>query len=257
MDCHSARPYSESARAYDLTLGIPVFLHLRRLFPALVRRYGIEFGSAADVGCGTGLFACYLSRCWGVPVFAVDISPDMLRVAARNCRGANVRLLRQDIRCLRLPCPVDLITANFDTLNHLVGCSDLAVALRRFRENLRPGGHLVFDLVTTCGPPAGRSRHVRRFVIGGGKMVRAIHWDPERQAFSVFVLLRSRSSPWATVEAHRERPYSPRFIARSLASAGFVIRGIHDATTGRVAARCAPRIVVVATSTETESCQLR
>ena len=111
-----ARPYSQLAPAYDSALGIPNFIGTRAAFERLVRRYDIRFRSAADIGCGTGLFACYLSQCWGVPVFGVDRSPEMLAVATRNCTSSNVCLLQQDIRCLRLPCPVDLITANFDTM---------------------------------------------------------------------------------------------------------------------------------------------
>src|SRR3990172_9671065 len=123
-------PYTQFAKAYDVTLGIPSLVRTRKIFETLVRQYGIRFQNAADLGCGTGLFACYLSRCWSVPVFGVDRSPEMLEVARRNCRGSNVCLLRQDIRCLRLPCLVDLATANFDTLNHLVDDAALSLAFR-------------------------------------------------------------------------------------------------------------------------------
>jgi hypothetical protein len=50
----------------------------------------------------------------------------MLAVATRNCTSSNVCLLQQDIRCLRLPYPVDLIAANFDTMNHLLTEFDLS-----------------------------------------------------------------------------------------------------------------------------------
>jgi methylase of polypeptide subunit release factors len=80
-----ARPYSQLAPAYDSALGIPNFIGTRAAFERLVRRYDIRFRSAADIGCGTGLFAGYLSQCWGTPVFAVDRSPEMLAVATRNC----------------------------------------------------------------------------------------------------------------------------------------------------------------------------
>jgi SAM-dependent methyltransferase len=88
-----AWPYSQLASAYDIALGIPNFIGTRAAFERLVRRYDIRFRSAADVGCGTGLFACYLSQCWGVPVFGVDRSPEMLAVATRNCTSSNVCLL--------------------------------------------------------------------------------------------------------------------------------------------------------------------
>ena len=149
-----ARPYSELAPAYDAALGISNFIGTRAAFEALVRRYGIQFRSAADLGCGTGLFAGYLNQCWGVPVFGVDRSPEMLAVATRNFACRNVCFLQQDMRCLRLPSPVDLITANFDTMNHLLTEPDLRLAFRRISENLRPGGHFIFDLITPCQPLA-------------------------------------------------------------------------------------------------------
>jgi len=59
-----SRPYTELAAMYDNTLGVPFFFGTRRAFEELGRRYGINFRSAADIGCGTGLFAHYLSCRW-------------------------------------------------------------------------------------------------------------------------------------------------------------------------------------------------
>src|SRR6516162_2607208 len=87
---HLAPPYSGLAPVYDSALGIANFAGTRAAFELLVRRYGISFHSASDVGCGTGLFACYLNRRWRVPVFGIDRSPEMLRVAARRCPNSAV-----------------------------------------------------------------------------------------------------------------------------------------------------------------------
>src|SRR6266850_844784 len=89
-----ALPYSQFAADYDATLGIPFFLQTRNAFERLVRRYGISFRSAADIGCGTGLFARHLKVSRPINVFAVDLSEPMLRIAARNCCGTKVVLLR-------------------------------------------------------------------------------------------------------------------------------------------------------------------
>jgi SAM-dependent methyltransferase len=241
-----ARPYSQLAPAYDRALGISNFIGTRTAFETLVRRYGIRFRSAADIGCGTGLFADYLNRSWGVPVFGVDRSPEMLAVATRNCASSNVCLLQQDIRCLRLPCPVDLITANFDTMNHLLTESDLRVAFRRIRENLRPAGYFVFDLITPCQPLAGGGILIRRLSSGSCNAVQRIRWNPAERILSIVVIIRSPFSSGSTLEAHRERAYSPVEVGRWLMDAGFVIRGIHDAATLRIATGCPPRIIVVA-----------
>src|SRR4030095_3699189 len=119
-----AFPYSQLAAEYDATLGFPFFCQARNAFERLVRRYGIHFESAEGIGCGAGLFARHLKISRRVPVYAVDLSEPMLRMAARNCGGTNVVLLRQDIRHLRLPRKVDLITANFDTLHHMLRSND-------------------------------------------------------------------------------------------------------------------------------------
>jgi SAM-dependent methyltransferase len=241
-----SRPYASLAKAYDDTIGRPAFHRARRAFELLARRYGLRFRSAADIGCGTGLFARYLSECWSAPVWAVDISPEMLRVAERNCMGANVRLLRQDIRCLRLPEPVDLVTSNFDALNHLTGEGDLRVAFQRIADNLRPGGHLYFDLVTPCQPLGGGMTYVRRMNTANRQVIQQFRLDMARRTISAFVIMRSIDSPQPTVEIHSERVYSFAEVGRWLMDAGFVIRGVHDAETLLPASRCPARIIVVA-----------
>src|SRR2546428_3078518 len=86
------RPYSRIAATYDAAAGIRGFIRARNAFEALVRWDGITFDFALDVGCGTGLFSCYLGRCWRVPVFGVGSSPEMLRGAPVNWRSPTVRV---------------------------------------------------------------------------------------------------------------------------------------------------------------------
>lgn len=247
------RPYSQLAPAYDQTLGWPTFLRTRRSFERLSRLYDIRFRNAADLGCGTGLFANYLSRCWDVPVWAVDISPDMLRVAELNCSGSGVRLLRQDIRCLRLPEPVDLATSNFDALNHLTGKDDLRVAFQRVAENLRPGGHFYFDLITPCFPLGKRAVYVRTVRAQTRQVTQLIRWNPTHRIISITVAVQSSDSPRAKLEFHRERVYSFEEVGRWLMGAGFVIRGVHDEQTLEPASGCPQRIIVVAQKSGTYS----
>jgi SAM-dependent methyltransferase len=240
------RPYSRIAAVYDRSVGLPFFLRARRAFETLVPRYGIRFCSAADIGCGTGLFACYLNRCWGVPVYAVDRSPEMLRQAQRNCPGSGVCFLQQDIRCLHLPAPVDMVTANFDTLNHLVTPDDLRLAFRRVAANLRLCGHFYFDIVTPCQPLGGHRLFVRDFRTPGWCFKQLIRWESARRLMRLQVVHRQAGCCWPAIERFAERAYSAGEIATGLLAAGFVIRGVHDEGTLRVATRCGPRIIVLA-----------
>jgi SAM-dependent methyltransferase len=236
-----AIPYSRFAADYDATIGVPFFQQTKGCFETLVRKYRIKFRSAADIGCGTGLFARYLKMSHGIPVFAVDLSEPMLRIAQRNCLGTNVVLLRQDIRGLRLPHPVDLITANFDTLNHILSNQDLLRTLKRVAENLNPRGDFIFDVVTNCVSRGDSHLYTHRFAQARRRVTQSIRLDPIRKLLSIFVSISSPDLGGPIIERHTERVYSPQELGRALHEAGFVIRGIHGA-----ASRCPPRVVVVA-----------
>src|ERR1700682_5342189 len=128
-------PYSGLASSYDVALGRDSLKQTAFTLRHVFGRFGIAFRSAADIGCGTGLFAAHIARRWAVPVFAVDRSRSMLKEAIHNGSADHVRLICQDIRGLSLPRPVDLITANFDTLNHIVEPAGLVSTFRHVHAN--------------------------------------------------------------------------------------------------------------------------
>jgi SAM-dependent methyltransferase len=173
-------PYATFAPLYDALLGDAMFPLVRRNFEWLVRRYGIHFHSAADVACGTGTFVRYL-RQWGVPVFGIDRSASMLRIAMQKNREHGVQFLQQDVRQLQLASPVDLITCHFDALNYLLSTRDLLKALCRFRANLTQGGYAIFDMVTDVSPERKLSVRVQRFDLPGVSSIWEIAWDPARK----------------------------------------------------------------------------
>ena len=244
---HLAPPYGLLAEAYDDVIGRNFFERVRQIFEQLVAQHRIGFSSAADLGCGTGLFARYLSSLWRVPVFGVDLSPAMLRVAASNCRDTDVTLLHQDIRRLRLPRRVDLVTANFDTLNHLVNDGELPALFRRVYDHLHPGGHFIFDFITPCDPLGAPAMiHRRRSRDGHRQVTQRIRWVPGRRMLFYEVLFRESARPAPRLELHRERTYWPRDVATWLLDAGLVLRDVLDAATLRQATACHRRIIVVA-----------
>jgi SAM-dependent methyltransferase len=246
MPLQTRAPYSELAPFYDASLGCESFADARRAFEVLARHHRVRFRTAADIGCGTGLFACYLSRCWGARVFGVDRSRSMLDVARGNCRGERVCFLEQDIRCLRLPEPVDLVTANFDVVNHLVRRSDLEQTLRAVAAALRPGGHYVFDAITHCAPLGGPRVFHKQTRLPRRRIVQTIRWDPERRLLRGAVLHFLAERPAPIVETYLERGYAPGEIGEALRGARLVTRGVHDAVTLDPASRCAPRLRIVA-----------
>jgi SAM-dependent methyltransferase len=245
-----ALPYRSFALLYDALLGNAMFPLVKRNFEWVVRRYGIRFRSAADVACGTGAFVRYL-RQWAVPVVGVDRSPAMLRIAAQKDGKNGATFLRQDLRQLQLPCPVDLITCHFDSLNYLLSLRDLLQAFRRFRANLTDGGHAIFDMVTDFSPEPKLGVRVQRFDLPGVSSLWTIVWDLARKLrivtmHNVFDVGTGKYRHER--EVHTQRPYSVSVVVELLAHCGFDVRGVLDATSLAVATPKTHRAIYVARS---------
>lgn len=104
--------------------------------------------SACDLGCGTGTKAAALAA-RGIKTFAVDLSPTMCRLArtkAKEQGKAAFRVIRADMRDFALPQQVDLITCEYDALNHVPDKSDLPHVLKSVAAALEPGGYFAFDV---------------------------------------------------------------------------------------------------------------
>ena len=94
-------------------------------------------------------------------------------------------------------------------MNHLLTEFDLRLTFRRIWENLRPGAHFIFDLITPCQPLGGAQTYIRRLGSGRRRAAQHIRWNPWQRILSIFVVMDSPSSKVSTLEAHRERAYSP------------------------------------------------
>ncbi len=146
------RPYALLARYYDqLTRGAPRMNRLAR--NKILRGILPRARAVCDLGCGTGTAAIELAR-RGLTVYALDLSPEMVRLARAKVRRlptrlrARLHLQRADLRRFRLPRPVDLVLSQFNPINHLPRKSDLARAFRTVARALRPGGWFCFDVNT-------------------------------------------------------------------------------------------------------------
>ena len=222
-------PYSGLARVYDRVMGEAIFPVIRTSFDRAVVEFGIRFRCAADVGCGTGSFVRYLAG-YGVPVYGVDSSPAMLRMAAKKNRSPSARLLRGNIQDLQLPHAVDLITCNYDTLNYFTSLRSLWKGITSLRGNLSVGGHLLFDLIvhTGLGKPASFVQKIR---VPEGVAIWNGHVDPERGRSRVEMLSWYRTNEGelrAEREVHRQRWYPIELLCHLASAAGLTVRGVYD-----------------------------
>ncbi|MFN7923786.1 MAG: class I SAM-dependent methyltransferase [Bryobacteraceae bacterium] len=147
----SSRPYRWLAKYYDRVFSpfrAPIDNARHQILEPLLPR----IASACELACGTGTVALELARS-GIRTYAVDLSPGMCRITREKALQQKVplRVLRADMREFRLRERVDLVTCEYDALNHVPRKADLAKVLRAVARALEPGGHFYFDVNNLAG----------------------------------------------------------------------------------------------------------
>lgn len=113
----------------------------------LIARAGVVPKKLCDCACGTGALSVRFAE-RGIRVTGADISPAMLEQAQRRARqrGVQVMFVRQDMRALKLPRPVDALVCGCDGVNYLADDESLNAFFAAARGAIRPGGALAFDI---------------------------------------------------------------------------------------------------------------
>jgi SAM-dependent methyltransferase len=113
-------------------------------FERLFAEHGVR--SVADVGAGSARHSI-MYRSWGLDVWAIDPSADMLELARENVErlGSDVPVIEGgfgDVARI-VGRPVDAVTCTGNALPHVRSLEGLRAALADFAAVLRPGGVLV------------------------------------------------------------------------------------------------------------------
>lgn len=139
--------YTVLAEYYDqLTTDVP-YLNWADYIEKQFARHKVSVHSIVELGCGTGTLAAVLAQ-RGYQMTAVDLSPDMLSVAAEKCEGLDVQLVCQDMSRLTLPAQTDAVICCLDSLNYVTRPSLVQRTFKRVYDALKPGGLFLFDVKT-------------------------------------------------------------------------------------------------------------
>ena len=139
--------YTVLAQFYDrLTTDVP-YLQWADYLEKQFSRHSTPIHTIAELGCGTGTLAAILAE-RGYQVTAIDLSPDMLSVAAEKCGDLGVQLVCQDMSRLVLPEPSDAVICCLDSLNYVTHPSQVRRTFTQVWRALKPGGIFVFDVKT-------------------------------------------------------------------------------------------------------------
>jgi len=141
-------PYALLARYYDVLCGYAATMN-RHARARILGTVLPSVRSVCDVGCGNGETALEFAR-RGLQVHALDLSPVFCQAVREKARRAGLRVVVHcaDMRDFSLPRPVDLVLAEFASLNNLADRADLPRVLCAVAGALTNGGWFCFDVNT-------------------------------------------------------------------------------------------------------------
>ena len=139
--------YESFAEIYDRLMDDVDYDAWADYYLALLARAGARPQRLCDCACGTGAMSVRFAR-RGIRVTGVDLSGTMLELAQAKARlnGVQVMFVRQDMRTLALPRPVEALVCACDGVNYLLDDESLEAFFAHARAALKPGGVLAFDI---------------------------------------------------------------------------------------------------------------
>jgi SAM-dependent methyltransferase len=111
--------------------------------------------SVLELGCGTGYFTRELAVT-GAQITAIDISPELLRVAEQECSSGNVRFEIQNAYAMTFPDETFDSVVGSSVLHHL----EIEAALREIQRVLKPGGSIYFTEPNMINPQVAVQKNV-------------------------------------------------------------------------------------------------
>ena len=214
--------YTVLAEFYDqLTTDVP-YVRWADYLEKQFTRHKNPIHSIVELGCGTGTLAAILAA-RGYQVTAVDLSPDMLSVAAEKCEGMDVQLVCQDMSKLALPMQANAVICCLDSLNYVTRPAQVQRTFQRVFRALKPGGLFLFDVKT---PYALESADGQVYIDENEEVycVWRGEYDARRRICGYGIdlfALQEDGSWWRDGEYHEEYAYTMEELSAWLGEAGF------------------------------------
>lgn len=221
--------YTTLAEYYDRLTGDVGYARWADYVQRQFRRLKRPVRSVAELACGTGSLTSILAS-RGYQMTAVDLSADMLSVAAQKCQDQEVLFLCQDMAQFTLLEPVDAVICCLDSVNYVTRPQRLRRAFSRVYQHLNPGGLFLFDAKT---PLAFEQADGQTYLDEDESLmcVWRADYEPRRRICGYGIdlfTLRSDGAWRRESEYHEEFAYTPQELHEFLTQAGFSSIKIYD-----------------------------
>ena len=207
--------YSKIAYIYNTFLWQEFSQDLFRRLEIFLYKWKIS--SHLDIACGTGDFV-YLTRKIGIDSYGLDVSKEMILKARKNYPG--IKFGVSDMRDFKLKRKIDLITCNFDSINHLLKFFEWEKTFQNVFDNLLIGGKFLFDINTLYAI----NNFDKKFNVKMGEDIMEMKTSPRGKDILVFdVKSKSGNKPESETihEVVKETSFEYLKIKKSLLKIGF------------------------------------
>ena len=215
--------YHNLAVSYDRLTNDVDYESFVSFYWQILEQEGLEVRTAADLACGTGSVALLLAE-RGISVTAVDISEEMLSVAAQRAQNVANRPLfvQQALQSLSLPRGVDLAVCALDGLDYITEPELCRQAIARVYKCLNPGGCFIFDINT---PEKLRAMDGQVFLDEDDDVYCVWRGEFDEKtnicSYGMDLFQRDGNAWHRSFEEHREYAYSVAQMRDYLKAAGF------------------------------------
>ncbi len=227
------KPYVHFAEVYDRIMADVPHRRWVDYIQGVWARFCFSPSTVLDLACGTGSLSLVLAE-RGYQVVGVDSSPNMLAVAKRKAKSANLYIdfVQSKMQNFSLKNPVDAAVCVFDSLNYLIQPEHVQAAYKAVSKALVPEGLFVFD-VNTANRLAAIPRETSIMEGSDYYVVWNDHYDSGKKWWKVKLTgFIKQGAAWMRFdEIHKERAFSLDSHKNWLKEAGFAVLGVYHSTT--------------------------
>ena len=213
--------YHALAVSYDRLTNDVDYCATVEFYNRILQKEGLKPETAVDLACGTGSVSWLLAQ-QGLSVTGVDMSEEMLCVAAQKSGENRPVFVCQKLQELSLPRGVDLAVCALDSLDYITEPADCQEAIHRIYRVLNPGGCFIFDVNT---PEKLRAMDGQVFLDEDDDVycVWRGSFDEKTNICTYGMdLFQRQGNTWLrSQEEHREYAYSREQLVQYLKAAGF------------------------------------
>ncbi len=225
---HKRRPYEEIADLYDRIMDHVEYDAWADYLERVFVRFHPGVRRILETACGTGSFALLL-HAKRYDVTCIDISPEMVRIAADKFRAEGIPPLcvAGDMAALPVKGSFDAVICLYDSINYILEPARFRRAVAEAANVLGAGGLFVFDVCTTRNSELYFRDSSMTERVGDTEYERICRYNPDTRIQENRFIISRPGLPQVS-EIHRQKIYSLSEIGAMIRTAPFSVVGCFD-----------------------------